>query len=216
MINKPPVITIDGPSGVGKSTLSKIIADKLNWSILESGKIYRLVAYLALNNNIPIVEKNITLFIKNLNFSLIKKNNAFHQSIDIEKISEVSSKLAVYPTVRKILLKKQRLLRCWPGLVAEGRDMGTVVFPHAILKFFLNASLEVRVKRRMEQLYKYNYHVSFEKLLIKMKNRDTRDQNRLISPLCAPKNAIILDSTHMSVSEITITLMEYIIEKIKI
>jgi cytidylate kinase len=158
------------------------------------------------------------LFYRKFKFFINKKKSIdyLYQLIDIEKISEVSSQLAAYPSIRTILLKEQRLLRRWPGLVAEGRDMGTVVFPNAILKFFLNASLEIRTKRRISQLHKYNYHVSFEELLIKMKNRDERDQNRLISPLCVPKNAIILDSTYMSISEITKTVMEYIIEKIKI
>ncbi|ADP67283.1 hypothetical protein Buap_2990 [Buchnera aphidicola str. APS (Acyrthosiphon pisum)] len=127
----------------------------------------------------------------------------------------MSSQLSVYPRVRKILLKKQRLMRCMPGLVAEGRDMGTVVFPDAIIKFFLNADLEVRVKRRMLELKKNGYHVDFQKLFIQMKTRDKRDQNRLISPLCIPKNAIILDSTYMSLSEVIKTAMGYIIEKIK-
>ncbi|AEO08662.1 cytidylate kinase [Buchnera aphidicola str. Ak (Acyrthosiphon kondoi)] len=218
MINKIPVITIDGPSGVGKSTLSKIISDKLNWSLLESGKIYRLVACLALKENISIIEKNIINLLNNLDDSLIKKKNInfFYNSRNINIISEISSQLSVYPRVRKILLKKQRLMRCLPGLIAEGRDMGTVVFPDAVLKFFLNADLKVRVKRRMLELKKNGYHANFQELFAQMKNRDERDQNRLISPLCAAKNAIILDSTNMSLLEVFGVLMKYIIKKIKI
>lgn len=118
--------------------------------------------------------------------------------------------------MRKILLKKQRLLRCLPGLIAEGRDMGTVVFPDAMLKFFLNAHLEIRVKRRMLELNKNGYYISFKELATQIKNRDKQDKNRLISPLCIPKNAIILDSTNMNLSEVATASMEYIIEKIKI
>ncbi|QCI17706.1 cytidylate kinase [Buchnera aphidicola (Acyrthosiphon lactucae)] len=131
-------------------------------------------------------------------------------------MSNVSSQLSTYPRVRNILLKKQRLMRCLPGLIAEGRDMGTVVFPDAILKFFLNANLEVRVNRRMLELRKNACYIDFKELFTQMQNRDTRDQNRLISPLCIAKNAIILDSTYMSLSEVIKTLMKYIIEKVKI
>ena len=140
----------------------------------------------------------------------------FYKSENLEIISKISSQLSTYPRVRKILLKKQRSMRCLPGLIAEGRDMGTVVFPDAVLKFFLNANLEVRVNRRMLELKKYGDHINFHKLLTQMKNRDERDQNRSISPLCIAKNAIILDSTYMNLSDVINTLMEYIIEKIKI
>ncbi|WP_315984297.1 (d)CMP kinase [Buchnera aphidicola] len=139
----------------------------------------------------------------------------FYKSKNLEIISEVSSQLSVYPSIRKILLKKQRLMRCLPGLVAEGRDMGTVVFPDAVLKFFLDANLETRVKRRMLELKKNGHDINFKKLFAQMKNRDERDQNRLISPLCIAKNAIILDSTYMSLSEVTKKIMECIIEKNK-
>ncbi|QIQ41897.1 MAG: cytidylate kinase [Buchnera aphidicola (Microlophium carnosum)] len=128
----------------------------------------------------------------------------------------MSSQLSSYPRIRKILLKKQRMMRCLPGLIAEGRDMGTVVFPDAILKFFLNADLKVRVNRRMLELNKNGHYIDFQKLFIHMKNRDARDRNRLISPLCIAKNAIILDSTYMSISEVIKTLMENITQKIKI
>ncbi|CAL4326371.1 (d)CMP kinase [Buchnera aphidicola] len=218
MINKIPVITIDGPSGAGKSTLANMIAHQLNWSLLESGKIYRLLASFALNKNITIVEKNIISLANKIDFSLIKKKNIkyYYKSFDFNKVSEISSQLASYPNVRKILLEKQRSLRCFPGLIAEGRDMGTVVFPDAILKFFLQACLETRAKRRMLELNKNGYDISFKNLFIQMKNRDKRDENRLISPLCIPKNAIILDSTNMSLSEVIATLMEYILKKISI
>jgi len=128
----------------------------------------------------------------------------------------LSSQLASYSGIRKILLKKQRLMRCYPGLIAEGRDMGTVVFPDATIKFFLNANLELRVTRRMLELKKNGYYVNFKELFMQIKNRDQRDQNRLISPLCIPKNAIILDSSDMTLSEVVQTVMGHIIENIKI
>lgn len=214
MKNTIPVITIDGPSGVGKSTISKIIADKLKWSFLESGKIYRLLAYLILNKKIAIFEKNIIPFIKDLDV-LLKKNLQYNKLIKLEKISKISSQLASFPKVRTMLLEKQRSFRSLPGLVAEGRDMGTVVFPDAKIKFFLDANLEVRVNRRMLELEKNSCYVNFKTLFIKMHNRDKQDQNRLFSPLCMPKDAIILDSTCMSLSEVIETFMKYIIQSNK-
>jgi len=104
---------------------------------------------------------------------------------------------------------------CLPGLIAEGRDMGTVVFPDAMIKFFLKADLKVRVNRRIIELRKNGHYIDFHELFLKMKIRDERDQNRLISPLCIAKNAIILDSTDMSLSEVVKTLMQYIIKNIK-
>ncbi|WP_326970224.1 (d)CMP kinase [Buchnera aphidicola] len=146
-----------------------------------------------------------------------KKNIKFHSElINFNKVSEISSKLATYPNVRRILLKKQKLLRCLPGLIAEGRDMGTVVFPDAIVKFFLNAHLEIRVKRRMSELKKNGFFISFQELFIEMRNRDIQDENRLISPLSVPKNAIILDSSYMNLSEVVTAFMKSIIPKIKI
>ncbi|MCU4136919.1 (d)CMP kinase [Buchnera aphidicola (Sitobion miscanthi)] len=130
-------------------------------------------------------------------------------------MSEVASQLSVYPRVREILLKKQRCMPCLPGLIAEGRDMGTVVFPDAMIKFFLKADLKVRVNRRIIELRKNGHYIDFHELFLKMKIRDERDQNRLISPLCIAKNAIILDSTDMSLSEVVKTLMQYIIKNIK-
>ncbi|WP_422667231.1 (d)CMP kinase [Buchnera aphidicola] len=218
----PPVITIDGPSGAGKSTLCKAIANKLKWISLESGLIYRVIAFIALKNNIFITEKNIIPIVKKLDISSINKinknilkntkNNNYLTSS--QKISHIASELSIYPYIRKILLKKQKLLRNFPGLVAEGRDMGTVVFPKATLKFFLNASLECRVQRRMLELQKYRFNISYKKLFREMKNRDDKDQNRLISPLYPSKNAIILDSTNVSFLEIINISMMHILKKI--
>ncbi|QCI21609.1 (d)CMP kinase [Buchnera aphidicola (Hyadaphis tataricae)] len=214
MKKKIPVITIDGPSGVGKSTLSKIIATKLRWKLLESGKIYRYLAYFAMSNNITINEKNIVFFIKNLD-ELLKHNKDTDQVINNEKISTISSQLSIFPKIRELLLNKQRSFRSFPGLIAEGRDMGTVIFPDADVKFFLNADLNVRVTRRILELQQKGFFISFKELFVKMYDRDQQDQNRLFSPLCIPKNAIILNSTNMSLSEVVKYSMQYIMKKIK-
>lgn len=220
MTNQAPVITIDGPSGAGKSALCKVIANKLNWYSLESGKIYRLLAVLVLNNKIDILEENIIPLIENLDFlsnkqkTTIKNTNVFSSQKNFHAISDISSKLAIYPKIRKILLNKQRLMRNFPGLVAEGRDMGATVFPDAIIKIFLHAKLRTRVKRRMLELQNLGYNISFNKLFQEMKDRDERDKNRLISPLCISKNAVILDSTYMTFSEVIEMSMKIIVKKI--
>lgn len=216
MKNTIPVITIDGPSGVGKSTIANIIANKLKWSLLESGKIYRLLAYLVLNKKISIFEQKIIPIIKDLDVLLNNKIKLNNKLIKCEKISKIASKLALYPKIREILLTKQRSFRLFPGLVAEGRDMGTIVFPDAKLKFFLDASLNTRVNRRLLELNKNGNCINFKKLFIKMNNRDKQDQNRLISPLCIPKNAIILNSTYMNLSQVVTIFMQYIVKHIKI
>ncbi|CAL4322245.1 (d)CMP kinase [Buchnera aphidicola] len=224
MIKLAPVITIDGPSGVGKSALSKKIANKLNWSLLESGLIYRIIALLALQKNVSIIENNIIPIARKFDFSLIKKaqskitkceKNIFYY-LHSHNISNLASQLSTYPYIRRILLKKQQSFRCLPGLIAEGRDMGTVVFPDAILKFFLNASLECRTKRRFLELKKNGYNVDYKQLLKEIQDRDQRDENRLISPLYPSKNAIILNSTNMSFLEVVNISMIYILKKIKI
>ncbi|WP_193201185.1 (d)CMP kinase [Buchnera aphidicola] len=211
MNNNIPVITIDGPSGSGKSTLCNIIADKLNWCILESGVIYRLLAILILKKNIPIIEKNIISFIKNLNCSSFKKKNKNSKIIHLQIVGEIASKLATFSKIRNILLEKQRYFRKLPGLIAEGRDMGTIVFPDAVVKFFLNANLETRVYRRIQQFKKIGLSINYKELLQQLKIRDERDQNRLISPLYPSKDAIILDSTNMTLSEV----IEYSMKEIK-
>ncbi|WP_261979348.1 (d)CMP kinase [Buchnera aphidicola] len=118
--------------------------------------------------------------------------------------------------MKKILINKQRSLKYLSGLIAEGRDMGTAVFPDAVIKFFLDADLEVRVQRRAIEFKKKGYHVNYEELFMQMKNRDESDRNRLFSPLCIPKNAIILDSTYMTLSEVIKSIIEIILKKIEI
>ncbi|QIQ41334.1 MAG: (d)CMP kinase [Buchnera aphidicola (Aphis urticata)] len=201
MNNKIPVITIDGPSGAGKSTLCNIIANKLNWHVLESGMIYRLLAILILHKNVPIIEKNIIFFLKDLDFSLFKKRNVSH-ILQLQIVGETASKLATFAEIRQMLLYKQRCFRKLPGLIAEGRDMGTIVFPDAIIKFFLKANLETRVCRRINQFKTIGLSTNYKKLFEQLKIRDERDQNRLISPLYPSKDAIILDSTNMTLSEV--------------
>ncbi|CAL4322446.1 Cytidylate kinase [Buchnera aphidicola (Eriosoma lanigerum)] len=218
-MNTIPVITIDGPSAAGKSTLCNKIASILKWSVLESGILYRVLAFITIKNRIPISEKNIIFFAKQLNFNLVQKFNKtliflngknISNDIISTEISHIASRLAVFPNIRTVLLNKQRCFRKLPGLVANGRDMGTIVFPDACIKFFLYANLNIRVKRRMKELKRSGFKVSFNQLLLEIKKRDNLDSNRKLSPLIPATNAIMLNSTNISITEIVNLSMQYI------
>ncbi|WP_343153245.1 (d)CMP kinase [Buchnera aphidicola (Mindarus keteleerifoliae)] len=219
-----PVITIDGPSGAGKSVICKAIANKLNWFFLESGIIYRALALIVIENNISILDVDLISISKNLKFKILKKKNNFlffsngkniSKKIIFQEVSNIASKLAMIPHVRKALLKKQRMFQKFPGLVANGRDMGTVVFPEAKIKFFLKADLISRVNRRMLELKKKGFYIDTNQLFLEMKKRDNRDYTRTISPLVPAKNAIIIDSTNMTIKEVLALCMDHIYKKYK-
>ncbi|XBC44142.1 MAG: (d)CMP kinase [Buchnera aphidicola (Schlechtendalia peitan)] len=213
-----PVITIDGPSGSGKSELCKKISQKLQWNILPSGLIYRILALIILRNRNFIKNKNF-YFLQSLNFfniineNILKKNtfSILIKNINTEEIGNFASKLACIPYIRKYLLFKQRIFRQFPGLVADGRDMGTVVFPDACIKFFLKADLKIRAQRRLLSLKK-NTNINFNQLLNIMKERDYRDNNRLISPLFPSAGSIIIDSTYMNIQQVFNLCINYIIK----
>lgn len=220
--NLPPIITIDGPSGSGKSTLSKKLASMLGWNVLDSGIIYRVLALMALNNHIDINDENkladlantirIT-FINGLDGKclMIFKNTEITKNICTEVVGNMASKIAVFPKVRDILLEYQRKFCMFPGLVADGRDMGTVVFPNALLKIFLHASLEKRRQRKLHQLQQKFSNVNFEcAVLKKIQERDERDYSRVFAPLFPAVDALVLDSTYLSQEEIGIKVITYI------
>lgn len=222
-----PVITIDGPGGSGKSTLCKAIAKELKWHVLDSGTIYRVLAFSILYNEINICsEKEVSLIASNLNIQffyndketkIIFENKDITDKINSKKISIVASKIAILPLVRKSLLFIQRSFRKFPGLIANGRDMGTVVFVDAIVKIFLDANLQVRAYRRMLQLKKKgSSKIKLKSLILELKNRDERDRTRLISPMIPAKDAIILDSTKMSMKKIIDKSLKITLEKISL
>ncbi|PPI88085.1 cytidylate kinase [Candidatus Pantoea edessiphila] len=220
-----PIITIDGPSGVGKSALCKNIGRLLKWNILNSGDIYRTLALFYSNHNIDILKSEKSLFQKLSNFDIKffhekNKIKVLLNSIDVtdkireEKISKISSIIAESPIIRNFLLEKQRCFVKKPGLVADGRDMGTVVFPYAPLKIFLNSSLEERTRRRKLQLKKIGFNVKFEFLLNEMKKRDERDYNRKISPLLPASDALIINSEKISLNQVTEKILQHVQEKL--
>lgn len=220
MTAKTPVITIDGPSGAGKGTLSKSIAHSLNWRLLDSGAIYRALALSAFRHKVDITsEKALASLAAHLDVCLISQNaklliilagEDISNKIRTSMIEKAASEAAKLPQVRKALLRRLRAFRQNPGLVADGRDMGTVVFPDALVKIFLDANIEARVQRRKLQLQESGLYVTFEWLLTEIQERDKRDRNRAAAPLIPAAGAFVLNSTSLSIEEVIQKALEYI------
>lgn len=216
----PPVITIDGPSGTGKGTVSKLIAKTLGWHYLDSGAIYRMLAYAALQKNIATDdESQLQHLASNLDLQFLEvqgRNHLFLDGIDITKnirselCGNIASKISVIPSVRQALLDKQRAFRQFPGLVADGRDMGTVIFPDAQCKFFLFAHTKERAVRRHNQLKKAGIHASLDAVFCDLEQRDLRDSQRKAAPLKPAMDAIIIDTTTLSVRKVYGQVMQRI------
>ncbi len=202
-----PVITIDGPSGSGKGTLGFRLAERLGWHFLDSGALYRVLALAAMNRKIPFdSEQELALLAQGLdvqfNTSIMLDNKPVSSQLRTEACGDLASKIAIFPKVRQALLGRQRAFKTSPGLVADGRDMGTVVFPEAIYKFFLDSSPEERAKRRYIQLKEQGHNVSLEDLLGRIVARDARDIGRASAPLKPAKDAIVIDTTAIGADEV--------------
>lgn len=215
------IVAIDGPSGVGKGTLSRKLAQKLNFSLLDSGMIYRLVALEIINQKLDVYNvQDLISFLKkfivnfqncNNNFQTYLKNKNIFNEIRLEKTGMMASKIASINLVRKTLLQLQRNFAVnVSGLIADGRDMGTVVFPEAKFKFFLDASIEIRAQRRYKEIFIKSRHSNFSKILAKLKRRDSLDYNRCISPLKPADNAFIIDTSDLSGDEVFMKVLQYI------
>jgi cytidylate kinase len=219
-----PVITIDGPSGAGKGTVSTLLAKKLGWHFLDSGAIYRVLAVASIHHQIPAEDETGLLPLASgldVNFEttgngvrVILEGEDVSDTIRTEEVAVTASKIASLPSIREALLRRQRGFKESPGLVADGRDMGTVVFPEAQVKIFLTASAEERADRRFNQLKDMGQDVNMLRLLQSIKARDERDANRTVAPLVPAKDALVLDSTDLNVEQVLEKIEMFIEEKL--
>ena len=213
MTKNPNIITIDGPSGVGKGTLAKNLSDELDWIVLDSGSLYRMIGYLSLKNDTKdfskisqkINKEEISFkFLKNnSNISLFLGQDNLSEFIRNEEVAKLASEFAVMPKVRDFLFKIQRsFIEKGKGLVADGRDMGTVLFPEAKYKFFITASAEERARRRENQLKESGLSVNMRNLQERIEERDKKDSSRVISPLVPAEDAVVIDSSNIGIYEL--------------
>jgi len=208
-----PVITIDGPSGVGKGTMSAMLAKHLNWNYLDSGALYRLTGLAAVKQNLnweqeqEIAKVAVQLdVVFETDGKILLQGENVADDIRTRESASNASKVAAIPAVREALLQRQKDFLSAPGLVADGRDMGTTVFPTAANKIFLTASPECRGERRYKQLIeKQNGAIlpgSLEQIVVEIRERDERDMNRSSSPLRAAEDAVTIDTSDLSIDEV--------------
>ncbi len=206
-MNNTPVIAIDGPSASGKGTVAQRVAERLRFHYLDSGALYRLVAYTAIQSEVDLTdETELSGIARDLDVvftgaKILLKGEDVADAIRAEVCSNGASKVAAYPQVRASLLDRQRAFRQMPGLVADGRDMGSVVFPDAALKIFLTADAETRAQRRYKQLMEKGIDANISTLLQDIRDRDARDINRSVAPLQQGADAILLDTTSLNIAQ---------------
>jgi cytidylate kinase len=217
-----PVLTIDGPSGAGKGTVSRIVAKKLGWNYLDSGSIYRSLAIALLQKNVDLTNETEILVVAqalDLAFEcddeLIVKLNGqdITSQLGTEATGNVASIVAAIPEVRQVLLQKQKDFKKPPGLVADGRDMGTVVFPDADFKVYLTASVEERADRRYKQLIEKGIDVIIAQITREIEERDCRDKGRKTAPLVQAADAIYIDSSAMTIDAVIAQVLSLVSQR---
>jgi len=204
------VVTVDGPSGVGKGTISEYLSDQLQWNYLNSGALYRSIAWVAMNDLIELndtdglegASKNISFSMRDKKLLIEYKSKVIGSLIYNEEVAKTASKVASNPKVRESIVNTQRLFKKEPGLVAEGRDMGSVIFPESELKIFLTASIETRASRRYKQLKDREFNVSLPALIKDLDARDKRDKSRENSPLVIPEGAFVIETDDLTIIDV--------------
>ena len=219
-MNNTPVIAIDGPSGSGKGTICKLLAQTLGYHLLDSGSLYRLVALAAEHHGVSMEnERALADIAAHLDVQFLTsaegdkvllEGEDVSLAIRTETVGMNASRVASLTLVRKALEGRQRAFSEMPGLVADGRDMGTVIFPQACIKVFLTASAEERAKRRYKQLKSKGLNASLADILVDIQQRDDRDQNRSVAPLKPAADAVQIDCTHMGIDEVEQKVMTLI------
>jgi cytidylate kinase len=222
MVAEIPVIAIDGPGGAGKGTVAQMVARRLRWHLLDSGSLYRITAYAAAATGVELEDSSAVCSVaQNLNVEfadgpagvrVILAGKDVTDAIRTEEAGRSASIVARDPAVRQALIERQRAFAVPPGLVADGRDMGSVVFCDAKLKIFLTASVEERARRRYKQLKDKGMDVSLPALSRDMEERDRRDSEREVAPLRATDDARVLDTTELDVQEVTSRVMDWAAE----
>ena len=214
------IITIDGPAGAGKSTVSKALANKLGYIYLDTGALYRALAYKALKFTISLEDtsalaklcSSTTVSLKNIDGKMVVlvDGEDVGNKIRTEKVGLAASTISAFAVVRKSLLNLQREAGLQGGIVAEGRDMGSIVFPHADYKFYLDANVEERIKRRSNELLTKGAAVEYQTIQKDMMARDYQDSKREIAPLTASADSIIIDSTDLSVEGVVAKIIQHV------
>ncbi len=215
-----PVITIDGPSGSGKGTVGRTVAARLGWHFLDSGALYRVLGLAALRHGVDLDDEAALaelargLDVRFEGERVILEGEDVSEAIRSEDAGAAASRVAALPRVREALLARQRAFRRSPGLVADGRDMGTVVFPDAPLKVFLEASPEERARRRFEQLKAQGLDVNLAQILTDIRERDRRDRERPVAPLKPAPDAVVIDSTERAPESVVQEILRLAAERI--
>ena len=213
-----PVLTIDGPSGSGKGTIAQLIAKKLGWHYLDSGAIYRVLAQAAIKHNIDLADEqkladiahdlDLVFSLEDDVLSVLLEGDDVSILIRSEHAGNAASKVASLPLVRAALLERQHAFRQSPGLVTDGRDMGTVVFPDAEHKVYLTASAEIRAERRYKQLKEKGIESNISALVADISERDVRDSQREVAPLRPASDALQLDSSALSIEDVYTSIID--------
>jgi cytidylate kinase len=210
-----PVITIDGPTASGKGTVAHKVADHLGFHLLDSGALYRLTALQAIRRDTSLTDEHaLAKLAEHMHISftgeaVFLSNENVTDAIRQEEVGNTASKIAAFPGVRQALFALQLAFRKTPGLVADGRDMGTVIFPNAPMKVFLTASVAARAERRYKQLIAKGFSANMEDLLMDLKARDDRDTHRAIAPLVPAEGAHVLDTSFMTVDEAVTQVLQW-------